>query len=269
MHYQLHSVALKALLHCPSPPSSPTREEGVAGGQRVESAIAEALVELKDLPLCKRSYPALWAWTKQLCSKAFSEDDTESQESQQVGDTSLDKRPSETSLESQKESKNSLTTPPEAQNTGAPQDAPLEAQNTGTPQDATLEVCGQKKSRDLVDIAAEHGVTTESEENMVVDVVGVSSPALATPLRDDHVVGSSSPPPATPPPGAKSQTRASVEQRGGVAPPVTSPQLSSYLSLLQLCIYGVAVCAVRYPAFFKPLYRLAATLHTIGLSRVS
>lgn len=39
-------------------------------------------------------------------------------------------------------------------------------------------------------------------------------------------------------------------------------------SVLQLCLYGIAICAVRCPAFFKPLYRLATTLHAIGLTSV-
>lgn len=42
----------------------------------------------------------------------------------------------------------------------------------------------------------------------------------------------------------------------------------AYISLLQLCLYGTAICATRYPAFFKPLYRMATTLHTIGLVSV-
>ena len=34
-------------------------------------------------------------------------------------------------------------------------------------------------------------------------------------------------------------------------------------------VYGVAVCAVRFPAYFKPLYRLASTLNTLGYPLVS
>ena len=33
-------------------------------------------------------------------------------------------------------------------------------------------------------------------------------------------------------------------------------------------LYGVAMCAVRFPAYFKPLYRLASTLNTMGFPRV-
>ena len=274
VHYQLHSVALKSLLHCSSPSSSPAAQEGVARGQRqkVESAIAEALVELKEFPLCKGSYPGLWAWTKQLCSKAFSEDGSDSVETQQVG-----KPPTTTPLEQQKMEGEPPRDPLEARG-GTPRD-PLEAMGD-TPQDpleargdtprapleamgdtpqAPLEAVGdtpqapleahvRKEPQDLLDIAGEHGVGARSEEGMEVD--------------------GSRPPQPRPPSGGGDRSCDSVQLRGGVVsqPP---PQTSSYLSLLQLCIYGVAVCAVRYPAFFKPLYRLAATLHTIGLPSVS
>ena len=33
-------------------------------------------------------------------------------------------------------------------------------------------------------------------------------------------------------------------------------------------LYGVAMCAVRFPAYFKPLYRLASALNTMGFPRV-
>ena len=39
--------------------------------------------------------------------------------------------------------------------------------------------------------------------------------------------------------------------------------------LLQLCLYGIAVCTVRCPAYFKPLYRLSTALFKLGLPNVS
>ena len=41
------------------------------------------------------------------------------------------------------------------------------------------------------------------------------------------------------------------------------------VNLLQRCFYGVGACAVRFPAFFKPLYRMAATLLDLGHPQVS
>ena len=38
--------------------------------------------------------------------------------------------------------------------------------------------------------------------------------------------------------------------------------------LLEQCLYGVAVCSVRCPAYYKSLYRLASTLHSLGQSEV-
>ena len=34
-------------------------------------------------------------------------------------------------------------------------------------------------------------------------------------------------------------------------------------------VYGIAMCAVRFPAYFKPLYQLAKTLYTMGYPSVS
>ncbi len=233
VHYQLHSVALKSLLkHRPA--SSPLDEGGVAGtqSQEVESAIAEALVELKELPLCRGSYPGLWAWTKQLCSKAFDKPDAEPAKQQMTGE-------SPRTTNTQQGEPLSIGEAPE-QRIGEPPKNPLQACET---------------ERDLLDIAGEHGRMARREEDMEIDVVGGHTP---------------------PPPLPRSTGRGDVScdsrQQGGAAlmsPPAVASQASSYLSLLQLCIYGVAVCAVRYPAFFKPLYRLATTLHAIGLSSVS
>ena len=38
--------------------------------------------------------------------------------------------------------------------------------------------------------------------------------------------------------------------------------------LLHLCIYNITLCAVRCPAYFKPLYRLASVLTEVGLTEV-
>lgn len=38
--------------------------------------------------------------------------------------------------------------------------------------------------------------------------------------------------------------------------------------ILEQCLYGVAVCSVRCPAYYKSLYRLASTLHSWGQSEV-
>ena len=40
-------------------------------------------------------------------------------------------------------------------------------------------------------------------------------------------------------------------------------------SVLEQCLYGVAVCSVKCPAYYKSLYRLASTLHTLGQSQAS
>lgn len=39
-------------------------------------------------------------------------------------------------------------------------------------------------------------------------------------------------------------------------------------SLLERCIYGVAVVSVRCPAYYKSLYKLASIFHSLGHSQV-
>ena len=102
------------------------------------------------------------------------------------------------------------------------------------------EVAGE---RDLLDIAEETG-----EEEMEVDVVAIEEGI---------------------PVGLQSHVQSHDKSHENT---VTSDKCIvntyEYVSLLQLCFYGVAVCWIRCPAFFKPLYRMAVTLHTIGLPHV-
>ena len=42
-----------------------------------------------------------------------------------------------------------------------------------------------------------------------------------------------------------------------------------HCQLLQQCLYGVAVCAVRCPTYFKPLYRLSSAFFSLGLPKVN
>ena len=48
--------------------------------------------------------------------------------------------------------------------------------------------------------------------------------------------------------------------------PLTHSSVRS--QLLHQCLYGVAVCAVRCPTYFKPLYRLSSALLKLGLPKV-
>ena len=53
------------------------------------------------------------------------------------------------------------------------------------------------------------------------------------------------------------------------APPLPEPSHDTATDLLQHCIYNIAVCVVRCPAYYKPRYRLAAVLAEIGQTEVS
>ncbi len=71
-----------------------------------------------------------------------------------------------------------------------------------------------------------------------------------------------------------------IEMMANTASPLTNHSPSSVHSLmcrfsgsipdpLTEAVYGIGMCAVRFPAYFKPLYQLAKTLYTMGYPSVS
>ena len=221
VHYQLHSIALKQLLQFSPQWGHHTDKD--ADEVEVASSVAEALVELKSLPLCRKSYPALWGWTKALCREGT------------AGGPTLD---------------------------------------VGGRAEGILDVGGVKPvQRDLVDIAGEERMDVNTYETPPSLMGSQAPPTLVTPQTPlqapPSLVTIQAPPPPisplpVPPPPAPPKAPPLP-----VPPKAPSPSVPPYVSLLQLCLYGVAVCAVRYPTFYKPLYRMAASLHAMGLSRVS
>ena len=109
---------------------------------------------------------------------------------------------------------------------------------------------------------------------------GSGMPHIATSLPQ-LVVGTSQPN------RAEAESAAALGEQGGMAASLLSSMSSSGsigsissetspeppplspADLLERCLWGVAVCAVRCPAYYKPLYRLAATLHSLGHSQAS
>ena len=261
VHYQLHSIALKHLLriqsgqgsasgHTTSSGQGSSSEQGVASGQdttqqasssrhgstsghevdkakrvEVESSIAEALMQLKQLPLCQRSYPLLWEWTKDLCREAFRSEAARNARGSSGGSS---------------------------RNSGSGAGIRVKDKETVGGTVVLLDCGGQ-------------GSETAADEEMDVDVVGLSTAAADasdTPTVQSIIVA----PPVQVASLGTIITPPAASPVGATPPPLASSQ--AYTSLFQLCLYGVAVCAVRYPAFFKPLYRLAATLQAMGLTKV-
>lgn len=67
---------------------------------------------------------------------------------------------------------------------------------------------------------------------------------------------------------AAMETDKSPEQHEIAKTTETSDAPPTNDGLLEQCLYGVAVCSVRCPAYYKSLYRLASTLHSLGHSQV-
>ena len=68
---------------------------------------------------------------------------------------------------------------------------------------------------------------------------------------------------------ATSEGSLELRSSSGFQPSSPSSGEATPTSLLERCVYGVAVCSVRCPAYYKALYRLAATLHSLGHSQAS
>ena len=60
-----------------------------------------------------------------------------------------------------------------------------------------------------------------------------------------------------------------LEQQQSSTCPETTPPETTHPGLLEQCMYGVGVCSVRCPAYYKSIYRLASTFHSLGHSQVS
>ena len=77
-------------------------------------------------------------------------------------------------------------------------------------------------------------------------------------------------PQEAPPPGEsqlpQSKSNSSSERGSMSDSPLTHVSVRS--QLLHQCLYGIAVCAVRCPTYFKPLYRLSSALLKLGLPKV-
>lgn len=101
-----------------------------------------------------------------------------------------------------------------------------------------------------------------------------SSPALPSSEHNiisvDNQLSREKPQEAPTPPGEsqlpQSKTSSSSERSSESDSPLTHSSVRS--KLLHQCLYGVAVCAVRCPTYFKPLYRLSSALLELGLPKV-
>ena len=256
MHYQLHTCALKYLLRG-------TKEELVES----EPSILNIISQVQQLPLGRGTYPALWEWVRRLVGGA-------------KGITmTREESPEELSSGGSCGSSSRLPeTPPLAH--------AIHPAKVHVPSSPSLP--SSEKLEGLMDTV---DVNMESEVNeMDTSEAPEQQPTIAS-LGNDNVSGQITPALVQLEPqrtiedslmeaalASQKESKQSIQTESSLSPETLKtasppPKPSVYVehvssNLLQQCIYGIAVCAVRCPAHFKPRYRLAAVLAKIGQTKV-
>lgn len=286
VHYQLHSCALKHLLSESCPEN--------------ELLIEDTLAQTHQLPLGRVSYPELWEWVKAVVVENrgltymsqelwVSKSETSCQSSVTSSEvvpsfsvtttttTSTIPKASVFPLPSSTPTTYHLPTAlipkPAAESIsnlqGVPQDSNrLLVAAQETPLTATTSVMVDLQNMPEI-VGAEkmdtHGPLPQTLYLQPVQQKSeVSLSLIATSEYKIKTITESSaskpePQPAVKPQSERSAVGESVQPRS---------ELTVNWELLQQCVYGIAVCVVRCPSFFKPLYRLATVLHKMGMDKV-
>ena len=257
VHYQLHTCALKYLLR-------ETKDEL----EESEPSILNVISQVQQLPLGRVTYPDLWEWVRRLVSEARGIRVTQEESPGELSSGGLRGssltipvtpplapalpiavHPAKThvppppGLLSSEQLKDLMDTNIESEvnkmdTNEAPEQQPTTASvgndNGGSLITRQASVVLQPEPQRTIEDSLMEAVLKESEQSIHTG----SSLSLET-LK-----------PASPPP----------------KPVPCIEHVNS--NLLQQCIYGIAVCAVRCPAHFKSRYRLAAVLAKIGQAKV-
>ena len=286
VHYQLHTCALKYLLR-------ETKDEL----EESEPSILNVISQVQQLPLGRVTYPDLWEWVRRLVSEARGIRVTQEESPGELSSGGLRGssltipvtpplapalpiavHPAKThvppppGLLSSEQLKDLMDTNIESEvnkmdTNEAPEQQPTTASvgndNGGSLITRQASVVLQPEPQRTIEDSLMEAVLKESEQSIHTG----SSLSLETlkPASPPPKPASPPPKPASPPPKP-----ASPPPKPASPLPKPVPCIEHVNSnLLQQCIYGIAVCAVRCPAHFKSRYRLAAVLAKIGQAKVN
>ena len=265
VHYQLHSTPLKYLIrsHYHTSPHQDEGKRGEGEGGCDEVVIRDALLQLKDLPLSHSSYPVLWKWAVNIF-KETSNSDKASEHMDVVA------RASEHMDVMARASEHMDVVARASEHMDVVARASEHMDVVARASEHMDVVARASEHMDVVARASEHiDVVARASEHMdVVSDVAQANENMVSNVAQDMDVASEV---ARTSEHMENSVRKSCDNvcSGSSVAKVSHDSTSSLSKYMQLCFYGVSVCAVRCPAYYKPLYRMASTLQALGLPQVS
>ena len=262
------SVSLKALL------SLPTDSCGLSISPQSTSTLSnirEGILSLRSIPLGRLHLTELWNWSRMILKRYYSKNDsntasvitsstaTETMESTPTPSTGM----STSNLSITSTGNTLIISTANLSESVSTCATPISSSTPGTSGTTTIETTND------MDIG-----TTPMEVTPSTSVMNTDAPmddnstamdtdaALPTPIRKSPVdtdVGSMQIEPTLKFPVAEDESSDEdneLSNRMNNVDPFTE------------CLYGVSLCAVKFPAYFKPLYRLARTLYQMGQPKV-
>lgn len=237
VHYQLHSCTLKFLLKLCSDCDVPEDEK-----RTLEQEVMEALTQAQLPPLGTAMYDGVWEWVYGLVTEAeraelMSDGHISDADSKKVSQEIQPVCQLKAAAEEVQKDDNTMDT------STMMETSKLHVEERHLTKAATPEAAAEEDASSL----------PVSEETKVERQPTEWSPQETGPLGE-----------------LQSPLSKTSSTSGRKSESDSLPSHDSIRSqLLQQCLYGVAVCSVRCPAFFKPLYRLASAMLALGLPRVS
>ena len=231
VHYQLHSCTLKSLLKLFSN-SDMLKDKRC----KIERGIVDALTQAQLPPLGTAMYDGVWEWVYELVTQA-----EKAELMMGIG--------GHVSSAADKKSQQEIPAYLSQTATKVPQDT----MDTTGPDTGNQGYLMELPSLEVVPDAAPPAPLPLSEQSSMEHQLSRESPQETHPLGERQL--------------SLSKTSSSSGRSSESDSPLTHASVRS--QLLHQCLYGLAVCAVRCPTYFKPLYRLSSTLLKLGLSKVA
>lgn len=269
------SVSLKALL------SLPTDNNGLSLSPQSTSRLSnirEGMLSLRSIPLGRLHLTELWNWSKMILKRYYNRNDSNpvptasttvtegSTPTPSTGMSSTNLSVTSTgntliSTANPNESVSSSTTLISSRAIGTG------TTNTTTPTIDTDIDIGANTPMDVTPSTSVINTDSSIDDNPTA----MDTDALITPIRKSPVdnidVGSMQIEPIRNFPVSESPLVREEESSSD-----EENELSNRMNNVDPfteCLYGVSLCALKFPAYYKPLYRLASTLYEMGLPKVS
>uniref|UniRef100_A0A1X7UXN3 Calcineurin-binding protein cabin-1 MEF2-binding domain-containing protein n=1 Tax=Amphimedon queenslandica TaxID=400682 RepID=A0A1X7UXN3_AMPQE len=280
VHYHFMSVSLKALL------SLPTDNHGLSLNPQSTSRLSnirEGMLSLRSIPLGRLHLTELWNWSKMILKRYYSRNDsnpvpialsiaTSSTVIQGIESTPTPSTGMGSNFNlSVTSTGNTLMYTANRSESASTSTTLISSRATGT--GTTETTTPTIDTTTDIDIGA-----TPMEVTPCTSVMNTESPiddnptamdtdtALTTPIRKspvDNIDVESMPQIEPIPKFSVSESPLVHEEESSDEENELSNRMNNVDPFTE-CLYGVSLCAVKFPAYYKPLYRLASTLYKMG-----